>query len=147
MVERWKASGMPLIKANSRFNKLGWANTVGGILHACGEPDFLVNAEEVATQLDEVKREFAELVEVLVGHPQGTWNASELVQLCHGNSLLLNHLGNGSTRSLATKMGAIAGRFVEERFECADGTAVQFHKENGRKQSLYRVSVLESAEP
>ena len=49
MVERWKAVGMPLANAHSRFNKRGWGNIVGGILNACGEPDFLANAEEAAT--------------------------------------------------------------------------------------------------
>ena len=31
MVERWKASGMPLANVHTRFNKKGWGNIVGGI--------------------------------------------------------------------------------------------------------------------
>ncbi len=44
MVERWKASGMPLAKIQTRFNKKGWGNIIGGILEANGEPDFMANA-------------------------------------------------------------------------------------------------------
>ena len=83
MVERWKAAGMPQANVHSRFNKRGWGTIVGGILEACGEPDFLANAEEAATSLDETRREFAELIGVLADHPQGTWTASELVDLCN----------------------------------------------------------------
>jgi hypothetical protein len=121
MVERWKASGMPMAKVHSRFNKRGWGNIVGGILQACGEPDFLANAQEAAAQLDETRREFAELVVMLAGHPQGTWNASELVELCGRHGLLVADLGEGSPRSLATKMGTLAGRFVGERFPLTEG--------------------------
>jgi hypothetical protein len=88
MVERWKANGMPRAKAHSRFNKRGWGNIVGGILDVAGEPDFLANAGEAAMLLDETRREFAELVGVLVEHPQGTWTASELAELCSRHGLL-----------------------------------------------------------
>ena len=85
MVERWKGDGMAMASVHSRFNKRGWGDIVGGILNACGEPDFLANAEEAATQLDETRREFTELVGVLVEHPQGTWMASNAVSslVCH----------------------------------------------------------------
>ena len=129
MVERWKATGRPMAKTHSRFNKRGWGNIVGGILDACGEPDFLANADEVATLLDETRREFAELVSVLVEHPQGTWTASELVGLCSQHGLLTVDLGEGSSRSLATKMGTLAGRFVGERFSLTDGREAVFHRD------------------
>ena len=114
MIERWKASGMPMAKVHSRFNKRGWGNIVGGILEACGEPDFLANAEEAAAALDETRREFAELVGVLADHPQGTWTSAELVELCGRDSLLAADLGEGSPRSLATKTGHV-GRSVCRR--------------------------------
>ncbi len=148
MVERWKATDRPMAKTHSRFNKRGWGNIVGGILNACGEPDFLANADEVATLLDETRREFAELVSVLVGHPQGIWTASELVGLCGKHGLLTTDLGEGSSRSLATKMGTLAGRFVGERFSLTDGREAVFHRDPDRKGNIYRVSVQEeSAEP
>src|SRR5690606_38511709 len=34
MIERWRASGMPMAETHSRFNKRGWGNIVGGILNA-----------------------------------------------------------------------------------------------------------------
>ena len=148
MVERWKATDRPMAKTHSRFNKRGWGNIVGGILNACGEPDFLANAEQVATLLDETRREFAELVGVLVGHPQGIWTASELVELCGKHGLLAIDLGEGSSRSLATKMGTLAGRFVGESFSLTDGREAVFHRETDRKGNIYKVSVQAgSAEP
>jgi len=143
MVERWKASGSPRAKVHSRFNKRGWGNIVGGILSACGEPDFLANAEEAAAQLDETRREFAEMISVLADHPQGTWTASELVELCRHHGLLAADLGEGSSRSLATKMGTLAGRYIDERFSMTDGRHVVFHRSRERKGNLYRVAVLE----
>ncbi|MCI0333568.1 MAG: RepB family DNA primase [Planctomycetes bacterium] len=141
MVERWKASGMPMAKVHSRFNKRSWGNIVGGILETCGEPDFLANAEEAAALLDETRREFTELVGVLVEHPQGIWTAAELVELCSKHGLMAVDLGEGSPRSLSTKMGTLAGRFIEERFPLSDGRTAVFHRSDGRKGKLYRVSV------
>jgi len=141
MVERWKAAGMPKTNVHSRFNKRGWGNIVGGILEACGEPDFLANADEAASLLDETRREFRELVGVLVDHPQGNWTASELVELCGRHKLLTADLGEGSPRSLSTKMGTLAGRFVTERFPLDDGRQATFHRSDGRKGKIYRVYV------
>jgi hypothetical protein len=142
MVERWKTCGMPLSNAASRFNKRGWAQVVGGILAANGEPDFLSNAETAATELDETHREFAELVAVLAEHPQGTWTGSELVQLAVGHGLLRTELGDSSPRSQATRMGVLAGRFVAEHFEVAEYTVV-FHRTVDRKGNVYRVEVVD----
>ena len=142
MVERWKAAGMPMASVHSRFNKRGWGDVVGGILAACGEPDFLDNAEEAAAELDETRREFTELIGVLVEHPQGTWTASELVGLCRRHGLLATDLGEGSPRSVATKMGTVAGRFVSEHFPLVDGSQAVFHREGHRKGNMYRVEVL-----
>ena len=148
MVECWKAAGMPMANTHSRFNKHGWGSIVGGILNACGEPDFLANAEEAATELDETRREFAELVGVLVEHPQGIWTATELAGLCHRHGLLTADLGEGSPHSLATKMGTLAGRFVNERFPLTDGRTAVFHRTAERKGNIFRVFVdEESAEP
>jgi hypothetical protein len=119
MVERWEAAGMPMAAVHSRFNKRQWGNTVGGILAAAGEPDFLANAEEAATQLDDTRREFVDLVGILVDHPQGIWTAAELTELCAKHEVLQLERGQGSSRSQATRS--------EDR--------------NGK---LYRVEVVES---
>jgi hypothetical protein len=88
MVERWRAAGMPRANVNTRFNKRGWGNIIGGILQSNGEPDFLANAEEAAAQLDETRREFTELVAVLLDHQQGIWTATGLAELCGREGLL-----------------------------------------------------------
>lgn len=143
MVERWRLSGMPHASTHSRFNKRGWGNVIGGILDACGEPDFLANADEAASLLDDTRREFDELVAILVDHPQGTWTAAELASLCEGRGILKHEMGEGTERSKATKVGGIAGRYVAERFDIPDGRTVVFHKEGGRKGSVYRVGIAE----
>ncbi|MFZ1936147.1 MAG: hypothetical protein WCB27_13115 [Thermoguttaceae bacterium] len=143
MVERWKTVAMPRATTANRFNKRGWGDIVGGILMANGEPDFLANADEAAAVLDETRREFSELACVLVEHSQGTWTASELVGLCQRNGLLTIDLGEGTPRSLATKMGTLAGRFVDEHFPLNDGREAVFHRTAERKGNIYRVSVEE----
>lgn len=139
MVKRWKAAGRPLANVDTRFNKRGWGNIVGGILQTNGDPDFLGNAEEAAVQLDETRREFSELVAVMFDHEQGNWTAAELVELCGREGLLANDLGEGSPRSLSTKMGTISGRYVDERFGMPDGRQVVFRRSKDRKGNLYQV--------
>jgi hypothetical protein len=141
MVERWKESGKRMAKVKSRFNKRGWGTIVGGILEACGEPDFLDNAAEAASLLDDTSREFTELVGILVKQPEGAWTAAELVDLCSREGLLTTELGGGSQRSMATKMGTIAGRFVAERFPIKDGSFAEFNRSESRKGNVYRVCV------
>ena len=80
-------------------------------------------------------------------HPQGTWTAAELVDLCGKQGLLKADLGEGSARSLATKMGTIAGRFVGETFPLADGRNAIFSRTAERKGNIYRVASPDGAEP
>ncbi len=49
---------MPLAKVQTRFNKKGWGNIIGGILEANGEPDFMIHADDAASEMDETRREF-----------------------------------------------------------------------------------------
>lgn len=143
MVERWKAGGSPLANVCSRFNKRGWGEIVGGILEFNGEPDFLANAEHSAAQLDETRREFEDLVSRMVDEARGNWTATELVDYCARNGLLAAELGEGSERSKATRMGTIAGRFIDETFELSDGSEIRFIRSKERKGNLYRVTILE----
>jgi len=144
MVERWKAAGIPMATVHSRFNKRGWGNIIGGILAVAGEPDFLANAEEAATQLDDTRREFSELVSVMADHPQGIWTAAELKDLANKHDLLKLELGEGSARSQATRMGFITGRYVCERFELGGERSAVFHRSENNKGKLYRVQIIES---
>lgn len=150
MVERWKAAGSHRAKLTSRFNKLGWADIIGGILQLAGESDFLDNAAEAAAEMDSTKREFSELIELLANHQQGVWTSSELVAVCDEHLLLLNDLGNGSARSRFTRMGHVIGRFVDSEFPVRVGTeqavAVLRKEQNSRKDGhVYSVALrLES---
>jgi hypothetical protein len=94
-------------------------------------------------ELDDVRREFAELVAELADHPQGVWTAAELAEFCASRKLLTADLGDGSSRSRATKLGTLAGRFQGERFPLGDGRTAQFLKSEGRKGKVYRVVVPE----
>lgn len=142
MVERWKAGGRPEANVNSRFNKCGWGNVVGGILEFHGRTGFLTNAE-AAAQLDETRREFEELVAILTDHEQADWTAAELVSLCSRNGLFVTDLANGTARSHATKLGTLAGRFIDETFDLPDDRRVMFQRTKHRKGNIYRVVVSE----
>jgi hypothetical protein len=141
MVERWKAAGSPRAQAHSRFNKRGWGSIVGGILAVAGLRDFLANAEEAAAELDETRGDFTELVAIMIEHPQGIWTGAELAELAKKHQLLESGLGDGSPRSKATRLGRIAGRYVDERFVFGSQVAC-FRRDDGRKGMIYRVEVL-----
>jgi hypothetical protein len=141
MVERWKAAGSPLAQTHNRFNKRGWGDIVGGILEACGEPDFLANAELAALELDDTRQQFAELVTLLARHEQGVWTAAELACLAAGQQLLVDELGDGTPRSKATRMGKIAGRYVNDPFELSDDAQAFLRRSGDRKGTTYRLEV------
>ena len=146
MVERWKAGGMPLASVQTRFNKKGWGNIVGGILAANGEPDFMANADDAASEMDDTRREFEELIEALVENQKGTWSASELTDLANEKLLLQSDLGTGTARSQTTRMGKLAGRFVNERFRLDDGSWAVFKRVQGARYTEYRVSLESSTD-
>jgi len=139
MVERWKGSGMPLANVQTRFNKKDWGSIIGGILHANGEPDFMNNAEDAASEMDETRRQFEELIALLAEHPQGLWTASELTDLANRNFLLQPELGDGTTRSQTTRMGKLCGRFVNERFKISEETYARFKRSYDGQHNKYQV--------
>ena len=146
MVFRWIDAKMPMADVNTRFNKSDWGDIIGGILAANGHTDFLKNAEEAAEQLDETRRGFAELVAILAANPQSNRMAAELVEICSEHGLLAEELGSGTARSLATKMGNLAGRFVDVRFSLEDGRVAKFEKREVRKGFAFAVSISDEAE-
>lgn len=139
MVERWRAAGSPLAKTNTRFNKQGWGNIIGGILAHEGEPDFLTNAEEASTQLDETKRDFTDLVTLLADHPQGVWTSTELIELCAKHKLLANQIGEGTARSRTTRFGTVAGRFLNEPLKIDSTRLATLRRTVGRDVNVYSV--------
>ncbi len=141
MVERWKNAGMPLATTQTRFNKKSWGNIIGGILEANGEPDFLENADEAAAAMDDTQREFSELVGLLAQLPKGTWTAAELTDLANEHFLLRSELGQGTPRSQCTRLGVLAGRYVDERFGMDDGSIAIFHRSDIGRKTLYHVGV------
>lgn len=142
MVALWIENGKPLANIQSRFNKRNWGNIIGGILHANGEPDFLANAEEAAAEFDDTRREFTELVTILIEHPERNWTPTELVDECRKHGVLTSELGEGSLQSQATRIGKLAGRFVTESFTLTDGRIVTFLSGPGRKGKVYHVKAL-----
>jgi hypothetical protein len=141
MVESWKDAGMPLATTQTRFNKKNWGNIIGGILEANGEPDFLDNADETAAAMDDTRREFSELVGLLAQHPKGTWTAAELTDLANEHFLLRSELGQGTPRSQCTRLGVLAGRYVDERFGMDDGSIAIFHRSDIGRKTLYHVGL------
>lgn len=103
------------------------------------EPDFLTNADESAAQLDKTRRDFVELVAVLADHVQANWTATDLVDLCASRRLLSTDFGEGTSRSLVTKLGTPAGRYIDEKFELDDGRHVVF-----RAKHVQRLIFLDS---
>jgi hypothetical protein len=139
MVERWKAAGKPLADVHSRFNKKNWGGIVGGILHVSGATDFMGNAQE-ASAMDETRRDFESLVELMMESAAWDFAAEALVEMCLRNGLLERDLGTGSKKSMSTKMGIVATRFIEESFTLDDGRKVKLTKGSDKKgKSLYRV--------
>jgi len=65
----------------------------------------------------------------------------ELVELCGKHKLLTTDLGEGSPRSMSTKMGTLVGRFGTERFPLDDGRRATFHRWDGREGKIYQVYV------
>ena len=117
MVERWKAAGMPQVNVNSRFNKRNWGNIIGGILHVNGEPDFLSNADQAAHDFDPVRRDFEDLVQVLMDNRETQrWASMAIARIATANHLLIDEIGDKSDRSRATRMGTLLGRFLGETF-------------------------------
>ena len=141
MVMRWIEAEKPMANVNSRFNKKNWGNIVGGILAGNGYSEFLKNAEEAAEQLDETRGVFAELVAILAADPQEKRTAAELVEICAEHRLLTEEIGSGTARSMATKMGTLATRFINEPFAVGDGRVATFQKLPTGKGDAYAVSL------
>jgi hypothetical protein len=135
MIERWKAAGMPLATTATRFNKKGWGNVVGGILHVAGEPDFLANADEVAAEMDVTRRDYEELVKIIADNPRGSWSAGELAGLAIENKLFRSTIeSENSKQSQATSMG-----FILKRFSVMQGKdgAERIKLDDGRSAAVY----------
>jgi hypothetical protein len=147
LVQRWLEAGKPMATTNTRFNKQGWGNIVGGILQLAGQPDFLVNAEDAAFQLDDCKRNFGELVEVMFLQSRDEWLPANIVELCDSHNLLKGELGDGTARSRVTKLGNIITRFVDERFATEDDTTLVFRRVKTPKGNVYRVRDVTTDEP
>lgn len=130
---------MPLAKIQTRFNKKGWGNIIGGILEANGEPDFMTNAEDAASEMDETRRQFEDLIALLADHPQGIWTASELTDFANRNFVLQAELGDGTPRSQTTRMGKLVGRFVDERFKLSEDTYAKFKRSYDGQYTKYQV--------
>lgn len=68
MVDYWISQGRPQVPSPHRCHK--WASLIGGVLHACGFPEFLTNFEIAAEEFDAQTEELHELFDsVCADHP------------------------------------------------------------------------------
>ena len=66
MVEHWKSQGRPFGARSHRCEY--WAKMIGGILEACGFPEFLGNAAEAAAEFNTELGDLAAVAEWVVKH-------------------------------------------------------------------------------
>lgn len=140
MVERWREVGSPESDVDSRFNKKGWGRIVGGILQVARLPEFLVNAESAAVELDDTRREFAVLLELVASASADVRTATELVALAKGHRLFADEL-NCSEHAAVTRIGMTAGRYLGERFKIGSDRIAILRRDVGRNGAVYRVEV------
>lgn len=117
MVERWKQAGRPEAQVDTRFNKRGWGRIIGGILAHNGYQGFLANAESAATEFDQTRREFGELVIVMHKEARRRLAPADISALANQNGLFSDELKDRSPRSQVTRIGLLLTRYVAERFE------------------------------
>jgi hypothetical protein len=143
MIERWLVAGKPEADARIRFNKKGWGRTIGGILAVNGRPDFLSNVEQSA-DLDDVRREFTVLVGIMADHGDARWTATELVDLVRQERLFESQFRAQTPRSQVTRMGIIAGHYVDESFPLSEDRIATFRKRDDRKGTVYAVTISDA---
>ena len=141
LVERWKVAGRPNGEAPTRFNKKGWGAIVGGILQVAGYPDFLANADTAALDMDETRREFAELIAILGEMEAVERSAAELAAIAIQRGFLRSELKDCTPRAAATRMGIIASRFVGEPFALSSQRSAILRRSADRNGSTYHVEV------
>lgn len=153
MVERWKAAKMPHSDKESRFNKRGWAQIIGGILQACDDPDFMENADEAAEEFDSTRAAVAEFIEILANvRAADGWSSKQLVWAADQHELLKEELGSGSDRSRSTRMGKLLSRFAAmseehaERFKISKERTAMLIKESKKDGAVYKVGIIELEE-
>jgi hypothetical protein len=137
MVERWKEAGMPLATAAHRFNKRGWAETLGGVLHEAGEPDFLANVDESSHAFDPQRLDVCELVLAMLNQPEHRWRAGELVNLAESTGVLQEDIGSGAPRTKALRLGVLLSKYIGEQFEYDAGKSAVLASEIERNAKLY----------
>ncbi len=141
MVERWRAADSPEASVESRFNKKGWGGIVGGILQVAGLPDFLANAGDAAQDLDETCRDFAVLVAALALDKKLDWTGTELANLASTQRLFATVLEGASERGAATRMGLVAGCYLDEPFTLPDARVAILRRSGDRNGNRYHVEL------
>jgi len=86
---------------------------------------------------------FGELVALLAEQADGEWTATGLVNECAKHRLLQVALAGGATRSKATRMGSIAGRYLAELFKLSIGGIANLERFEVRDGNVYRVEVTQ----
>lgn len=139
IVDRWLRAGKPRYNSpRSRFS--AWARTLGDILSHAGLEGFLSNSDKAANELDEVRRDFMQLLKLMAADHKQHWHATNLASIALTNQLLTSELGGtkfANARAVATKMGQIATRFVNECY------TVEYEREvEGTKKGQTRLETI-----
>jgi hypothetical protein len=136
MVLRWKEQGMPRVACRHRCER--WAGFVGGILHASGLTEFLVNVGDAEQSMDEGLQDLGALAEHVLakargdllaaagaevqdkGAPAKEW-ATVCVEAEVGAEQLLKRTGRSRDTWVGQFLATRAGRSVS--VSTADGTS------------------------
>jgi hypothetical protein len=108
------------------------------------EDSALANLDQAAREFDPVGADFAELVEVMADDPRSWWEPAALVSLAEIKDLFSVEFRSGSSRSKAIRMGKIAGRFVDERFDLGDSRTAILRKRSTQGHPGYAVEIEEN---
>jgi hypothetical protein len=165
MVDYWIGLGRPLITSSHRCHK--WASLVGGVLQACGFPEFLTNFDTAADEFDTQTEEIRSLFDsVCADHqpqvttagtvvripadplPPGKWGDYLRNVQSHANAINGAKGSNGVGRQASRALGI----YVNCQFEFVNnhgtGTAVlRSESMRGKQTGYYFEATFTDSEP
>jgi len=134
IIQNWCAAGMPRGKG-SLGSYEDWAGVMNGILDITHVPGFLGNLSTFYHATDDESREWQTFIAVWwERYREQDVSATQLVELCNDQDVLLNCLGKGHFNSqrirlgkaMRTRMGRPTEGFTVEAFECKSRKANRY---------------------
>jgi len=123
----WKSRGRPLGTRRHRCEY--WAQTIGGILEACGFPEFLGNAAEAAAEFNSELGDVAALAETVVRT---------------ANSVAYTRWQDGQPEEVRDDKPAGAGLPAGEWFNIFRGAKVEIERLDAAKSAQARATIMGS---